>query len=145
MREAGMTMSEDKPEGPIEKSATRRDQQDEEARRYRPGTGLSVADLRARSYWIGFAVGAVAVALVFLVAWPLVDKYVWVHDDRGLGEDFRTVVHPRDGECELIAKALYGHGILVLANNTYDDEGWASKAEKAFWEGCTDSDHFLND
>ena len=77
-------------------------------------------------------------ALVFLVAWPLVDKYVWVHDDRGLGDDFRTVVHPRNGECELIAKVLYGHSILVLSNNTYEDEGWASKAEKAFWAGCTD-------
>ena len=93
------------------------DKQDQDASRNRPGTGLSVADLRA---------------------WPLVDKYVWTRDDRGLGDDFRTVVHPRDGECELIAKALYGHGILVLSNNTYEDEGWASKAEKAFWAGCTD-------
>jgi hypothetical protein len=128
-----------------EKPATRRDKQTEESRRHRLRDRLSEADLRARSYWIGFAIGAALVAFVLLLAWPVVDKYLWTHDDRALGEDFRTVVQPRDGECELIAKALYGHGILVLGNNTYESEGWAAKDEKAFYEGCTGADPFLQD
>jgi hypothetical protein len=70
---------------------------------------------------------------------------VWVHDDRGLGEHYRTELHLDGYGCQRIAEVVYGHGILVLSNNTYDDEGWASKAEKAFYEGCTDSNPFLND
>jgi hypothetical protein len=139
-------MSDDKQaaQEPIEQAATRRDRNGE-SDRDRTGTRVHVGDSRARSFWLGLLVGAAAVALVLLVAWPLADKYVWVRDDRRLGDDFRTVVHPREGQCQLIAKALYGHGILVLTNNTYDDEGWAPKAEKAFYEGCIGGNYFLQD
>jgi hypothetical protein len=57
-----------------------------------------------------------------------------VRDDQGLGENFKTVMHPSPDECELIAEALYDHEVNVLQAGKHD--GWAPRSEKAFWKGC---------
>jgi hypothetical protein len=134
-------MSEDKQgtQGRIETSATRRDRPDEEPRRPRLRDRLSEADLRARSFWIGFAIGAAVVAVVLLVAWPVVDTNFYLRDDRGLGDRFRTQMQLDGYGCERLAEVLYDHGIL-LSGYTTNDDGYAPRSEKAFYAGCTGAD-----
>jgi hypothetical protein len=101
------------------------------------------AHARRRGYLIGAgvatAIGALLLLMMVLI-WPWVDRTVYLRDDRGLGENFRTHTHPNRSTCQSTAEALYNHGLFVLDGRTYDTEGWAPRSEKAFYAGCTGSD-----
>jgi hypothetical protein len=80
-----------------------------------------------------------------MLVWPWVDRNLYLRDDRGLGEGFRTHLHPNDETCESIAETLYDHGLFPVSQGTYDAEGWAPRSEKAFYAGCTGSKWLLGD
>jgi hypothetical protein len=101
-------------------------------------------DARYRGYRIGAGVTIVVAALLLLlttlVIWPWVDRNVYLRDDRGLGDNFRTQMHPSRATCESIAETLYSHGLFVLEDESYKTQGWAPRSENAFYAGCTGSD-----
>ena len=92
---------------------------------------------RRRGYLIGAGAMAVIAVLITLLIWPIIDKNIYLRNDRGLGNSFRTQIHPSSTLCEGIARVLYDHGVRVLDNGTYEDEGYAPRSEKAFFGGCT--------
>ena len=94
---------------------------------------------RRRGYLIGAGAMAVIAVLMTLVIWPIVDKNIYLRDDRGLGNSFRTHLNPSNEECERLAGAVYNHGIAGSLD--YDDEGYAPRSEKAFFGGCTGTDY----
>jgi hypothetical protein len=101
------------------------------------------ADARYRGYRSGAGVAVVVTALLLLlttlVIWPWVDRTVYLRDDRGLGEDFRTQMHPSRATCESIAETLYNHGLFVAKDGSYDTQGLAPRSEKAFYAACAGS------
>jgi hypothetical protein len=71
------------------------------------------------------------VVVALLVVWPIIDKNVYLRDDRGLGNSIRTETHPSTRLCGRIADGLYGRPM------GYVDGSWAPRSEKAFYAGCT--------
>jgi hypothetical protein len=98
---------------------------------------------RRRGYLIGAGVMAVIAVLITLLIWPIIDKNIYLRDDRGLGNSFRTHLNPSTDECERLAEAVYNHGIAGSLD--YDHEGYAPRSEKAFFGGCTGAGYMPHD
>jgi hypothetical protein len=90
---------------------------------------------RRRGYLIGAAGATLVILLAMLVVWPIIDKNIYLRDDRGLGDRFRSVVHASPDACDHLAEALYGRPM------GYVDGDWAPRSEKAFVQGCTGSQY----
>jgi hypothetical protein len=91
---------------------------------------------RRKSLIIGAALGLLPLA-VFQI--PFVHNNVLIGDDRQLGRVMHDVgansgSPSKAFNCANVAVKIYGHGIAGLHES---GEGWAPRAEKAFYIGCT--------
>jgi hypothetical protein len=86
---------------------------------------------RRRGYLIGSAATVAVVFVVLLLLWPIVDENLYLRDDRGLGNSFRTHVEPSTTLCDRLAESLYGRPMGMVGGD------WAPRSEKAFYAGCT--------
>jgi hypothetical protein len=101
------------------------------------------AAARRRGYLIGGSIAGLVVALLAPLTWHWVDGNVYLRDDRGVGERFRTQMHLDGYGCERVAEVLYAHGVRPIEGYTRNDDGWAPRSEKAFYAGCTGTDAYF--
>src|SRR4051812_16406343 len=110
--------------------------------------GYRETDARYRGYRIGAGVAIVAGVLLLLVTtlviWPYLDRNVYLRDDRGLGERFRTEMNLNSEACERVAETLYDHGIRAYEGFTQNSDGPAPRSEQAFYAGCINSDAYFD-